>query len=615
MRYLKDIAVSLVIAMIVSVLPMTAIAVDNQGSVSQAEAESPSAPTSDPNPDASAEPSPDASADPESTEAPTEAPTDKPEQTPDSSAAPEPEASATPTSKPNGKYSVTVAEMANANIAVTPKSASAGTRVSVNGTTDRGYRFSKVYYEYTENDAKNEKTISSKSSHSVDAAFVMPSSDVTVYSEVKELSAGEVAEDADDQIDEVTELNSSYTSAYINNSSDYSSSDISSMRKYINSAKSLIADLRKANEELKDAISTSDLTKTLKDDVIDIQTELDEVTDDMKDLAAEMGGEAVDSFDMSITVTKGGRVNVSGLVSETVNASSVKKNVEIEDIHPDGSSLSFTITATSGYSLSTFKINGKSISVTGNKVTIKASAIGNYVKNGYMDVVANFTYSGYSNGGSNGGYGGGITAGGNNGSNNIINNGSSADPTPTAAPVIGGYTDIADVDWAADAIVTLSSLGIVNGMGDGLFSPRATVTREQFAKMIVGVMGYAVDNAAVTDFTDANGAWYTPYIAAAVSNGIVTGRDNGTFGVGDNITRQDMAVIIYRALGSNASEVHQFTDSDMISDYAIEAVSALYNMGVISGYTDGTFAPGSNASRAEAAKMLHSVYEIIHSGN
>ena len=130
--------------------------------------------------------------------------------------------------------------------------------------------------------------------------------------------------------------------------------------------------------------------------------------------------------------------------------------------------------------------------------------------------------------------------------------------------------------------------------------------------MIVGVMGYSVDSNAVTEFSDANGDWYTPYIAAAAQNGLVTGREDGTFGVGDNITRQDMAVIIFRALGSNASEIHEFTDSADISGYAVEAVSALYNMGIISGYTDGSFGPKDNATRAEAAKMLYGVYGIVH---
>ncbi|MCI5892028.1 MAG: S-layer homology domain-containing protein [Clostridiales bacterium] len=609
MKYLKDIAVTLVITMLVSVLPVVAIAFpsgDDGAAVQTADVLTiePADPNATPTASPTAAP-----------EAPTDAPgvTDDPQQTPESSAEPtaEPEATAeptaNPTANPTGKHSVTVQDTEHSYITVTPTSAVSGAKVTVEGSTDRGYRFSRVYYGYTEDGVNVEKTLSSDDSHWIEEVFVMPASDVTIYPVVKTLSASEVVDDAYDQIDEVTELNSLYTSLYINNSTLYDSSDISSMRKYIAESKELIADLKVAVQLLDDAISLNDLTKTLMENVIELQTELDEVTYDMQYLAETMGGEDVDLFDMSVTVAKGGKVTLSGLVSGTVNATSAKQVSEFYDIETDGStSLSFTITAAAGYSLTSFKINNKTVSVTGNKVTIKASSIGSYVKNGYMDVVASFSYSGFNSSGGtvSGGYGGGITAGGGTGTISGV--------TPTSAPVIGGFTDIADVEWAKEAILALSNLGIVNGMGDGVFAPQQQVTREQFAKMIVGVMGYSVDSNAVTEFSDANGDWYTPYIAAAAQNGLVTGREDGTFGVGDNITRQDMAVIIFRALGSNASEIHEFTDSADISGYAVEAVSALYNMGIISGYTDGSFGPKDNATRAEAAKMLYGVYGIVH---
>lgn len=66
--------------------------------------------------------------------------------------------------------------------------------------------------------------------------------------------------------------------------------------------------------------------------------------------------------------------------------------------------------------------------------------------------------------------------------------------TPTPAPGNNSvFTDLGSVSWAEQSIMALYNMGIVNGMGDGLFEPSAPVTREQFAKMIVGVMGYQVD--------------------------------------------------------------------------------------------------------------------------
>ena len=104
------------------------------------------------------------------------------------------------------------------------------------------------------------------------------------------------------------------------------------------------------------------------------------------------------------------------------------------------------------------------------------------------------------------------------------------------------------------------------------------------------------------------GDWYTPYIAAAVQNGIITGRPDGTFGIGDDITRQDIAVIIYRSQNSPATEAHQFPDSGSIADYAADAVSYLFNSGIASGDDKGNFNPGNPATRAEAAKMLYGLY-------
>lgn len=556
----------------------------------------------------------EATATPEVTSEPTAVPTTEPtpEVTEDPSITPEPTAEASetptstavPTSKPNnGKYSVTVEQSENSEINVTPASAAKGTVVTVEGAADRGYGFERVSYVYSENGTENETTLFNPSGkvHSVDKTFRMPEADVVIKSQVSELTDREVVSDAETQIQDVKALNSEYTSRYINNSSDYNSSDISDMRSYIREAQTLITDLDNAKDVLYDAVQSSDLTANARENVISIQTELDALTNNMKDLAAEMGGEDVENFDLSVSVGKGGRVVISGLVSDTLNATSVKKEGEYTEITTDGTTgLSFTVTAATGYSLSSFRINNKSISVTGNKVNLRAATLGSYVRNGLMDVTVTFSYTGF-------GSGSGGSTGGSTGGTNTGNNQSGSGITASSV-----YSDLDTVQWAQESIEALSNLGIVSGMGDGTFAPNSNVTREQFAKMIVGVMGYSVDPNAETDFVDANGEWYTPYIAAAVQNGIITGRGDGSFGVGENITRQDMAVIIYRAMGLSAGEVHEFADSAEISDYAVDAVSALYNANIIGGYPDGTFAPKANASRAEASKMLYSVYNAVH---
>lgn len=106
------------------------------------------------------------------------------------------------------------------------------------------------------------------------------------------------------------------------------------------------------------------------------------------------------------------------------------------------SSITFKINTQNGYSLSSFKINGKTVTVSGNTVTIKQSALSNYISGGTMSVVANF---GYSNGSGSGGTGG-------NTYNPVIK-----DPaTPTPAPGNNSvFTDLGSVSWAEQSIMAL----------------------------------------------------------------------------------------------------------------------------------------------------------------
>ena len=111
-----------------------------------------------------------------------------------------------------------------------------------------------------------------------------------------------------------------------------------------------------------------------------------------------------------------------------------------------------------------------------------------------------------------------------------------------------------------------------------------------------------------SDFDDVdNSSWYSQYVGAAAKAGIAQGAD-GRFNPENNITRQDAATIIHRVLSGKAVEFYEgksFTDGDMISEYAKEAISALNSVGIINGYTSGEFLPLGNITRAEAAQMLY----------
>ena len=120
-------------------------------------------------------------------------------------------------------------------------------------------------------------------------------------------------------------------------------------------------------------------------------------------------------------------------------------------------------------------------------------------------------------------------------------------------------------------------------------------------------------------FTDIeSGQYYYGYVQWAYMQDIVNGRSSTSFAPYGYISRQDICVMLYnymtKYLGINVSTTasKSFTDADKISSYAVDAVNAMTNIGVINGYTDGSFGPQLGATRAEVAKMLHSLYDYLY---
>ncbi len=178
------------------------------------------------------------------------------------------------------------------------------------------------------------------------------------------------------------------------------------------------------------------------------------------------------------------------------------------------------------------------------------------------------------------------------------------------------YTDLDDVIWARNAIVTLSNKGILKGVGDSKFAPNTLVTREEFVKMLVCAFSDKTQAAKETNFSDVDpNEWYAEFVFAAVESGIVNGKGDGTFGVGENITRQDMAAMAYRAALKNISpddESDIFDDFDSVDAYAKGAVTVMAQKGIINGKGNRMFCPLDNATRAEAAKVIFEIIQLVY---
>lgn len=180
------------------------------------------------------------------------------------------------------------------------------------------------------------------------------------------------------------------------------------------------------------------------------------------------------------------------------------------------------------------------------------------------------------------------------------------------------FKDAKENDWFYEAVSYAVENGLMSGMSEDIFAPNTPLTREMLAVVLYNVEGQPESTEANT-FTDVKGdMWYTDAILWANANGIVAGYDNGAYGVGDLITREQFATILYRYAqfkGYDTTQggmaVREFSDYESISDYARTAIAWAVNAGIMGGMDDGTLMPQGKATRAEAATMLMNFCENI----
>ena len=188
-----------------------------------------------------------------------------------------------------------------------------------------------------------------------------------------------------------------------------------------------------------------------------------------------------------------------------------------------------------------------------------------------------------------------------------------ATPTPTPTPTPGTglpFTDVPADRWSYPYIKQLYDAGVVSGTSATTFEPTANVTRAQFVTMIAGLAGADVSGYASGPFDDVQaGSWYAPYVNWAAASGIVSGTSATTFDPAAEISRQDMAVMLYNYAQQAGVQLKQttatpFTDEGSIAAYALPAVQALHSAGVISGMPDGSFQPQATTTREQACVVL-----------
>lgn len=183
---------------------------------------------------------------------------------------------------------------------------------------------------------------------------------------------------------------------------------------------------------------------------------------------------------------------------------------------------------------------------------------------------------------------------------------------PAALP----FNDVSESEWFYEAVKYVYDKGMMNGVSDTTFAPYSNLTRGMIAQVLYNLEGKpAVSGSAYTDV--AADQWYNDAVNWAAQKGIVTGYGDGTFGPMDNITREQMAAILYRYAQykgydvSAKGDLTAFTDGNTVSDWAKDAMSWAVGTALFNGKGDGILDPTTTATRAEVAKILMTYCENV----
>ena len=171
------------------------------------------------------------------------------------------------------------------------------------------------------------------------------------------------------------------------------------------------------------------------------------------------------------------------------------------------------------------------------------------------------------------------------------------------------FKDVSETDWFYKAVMYVSANGLMSGVDTDKFGPSWNTTRGMITTILWRMEGKP--EAGAVPFTDVKAdMYYAEAIAWAAENGIVSGYGD-TFGSDDNITREQLASILFRYAQykdmyavTMEENLGHFSDNDKISSYAVSAMNWAVGEGIISGNDDGTLNPGGHAQRAHAAQML-----------
>ena len=172
------------------------------------------------------------------------------------------------------------------------------------------------------------------------------------------------------------------------------------------------------------------------------------------------------------------------------------------------------------------------------------------------------------------------------------------------------FTDVTYANtgsWSADSVDFMQANGLIKGTGKKQFNPNGSMTRGDLVLILYRLAGQPSVYGVKNPFKDVtSGDYYYKAILWAYENDVVNGTGRDTFSPKKNVTREQLAAILYRYTGTpgTSGRLTAFTDADNVSSYAVNAMKWAVGAGIING-SGSKLDPQGSATRAQVAAMLH----------
>ena len=173
------------------------------------------------------------------------------------------------------------------------------------------------------------------------------------------------------------------------------------------------------------------------------------------------------------------------------------------------------------------------------------------------------------------------------------------------------YPDLNPEEWYHPDTDFVLREDLMRGFEDGTFRPNASISRAMLVQMLYNCAGRPAVEAEARFSDVPQDAWYAAAMNWAVKRGIVRGFEDGTFRPDQPVTREELAVMLWRYAGSPAvaDAALPFGDAAKASEWALDALRWAVKQGILNGKGNGVLDPQGLATRAEAAKMLRTFIE------